>query len=228
MFGATPGRYQAAWKDSRLPRTSSPFPRCKSEYHQQFLYGRCFPHFSRRHFLGTNVAAYSHRGFHPALEINEGVTHDGARGAFIDTMSPEVDYLDSNGQTSRSKLELSLRYCYEEVVDVRMGDEMITVPIIQYVFRTDKALTTSEIVEFHHRGVIPARYSFDYSNGDRDYVSEPYNPDSFRKMLRRFQVIKYARINNQIDDVVPGRARSYNRAQELRKVDFAIMDRGSS
>ncbi|KAJ6608068.1 hypothetical protein B0H10DRAFT_2227192 [Mycena sp. CBHHK59/15] len=108
---------------------------------------------------------------------------------FPTSMLPSVgeddDFLDPSKNASWFRHDLALPYHYECVEYYKLEGEWMSFPIVRTVYRRDRALRKSEIINYLRHGIVPARYPPRISGG---VVNEPMNEQSFKRMVRRFYV----------------------------------------
>ncbi|KAJ7075386.1 hypothetical protein B0H15DRAFT_953613 [Mycena belliarum] len=117
---------------------------------------------------------------------------------FLPSTSKDEDILDPSRNAAWLRHDLALKYCYEAEVAFSIEGEHYSFPIVRTVYRRDRDLRKSEIVDFIKSGAIPPRYPPRDSNG---VVNEPMNAENFRQMVSRFFVHTYVAFGRLFDEL---------------------------
>ncbi|KAJ6626603.1 hypothetical protein B0H10DRAFT_2210902 [Mycena sp. CBHHK59/15] len=125
----------------------------------------------------TNVTK---RGFNDPNDLLLGFPAD-----MLPSVGEDDDYLDPKRNASWFRHDLALPYCYEHVEYYKCEGEWLSFPVVQTVYRCDRALHKSEIVDCLRHGTIPARYPPRISGG---VVNDPMNEENFKRMVSRFYI----------------------------------------
>ncbi|KAJ6612883.1 hypothetical protein B0H10DRAFT_1951999 [Mycena sp. CBHHK59/15] len=92
-------------------------------------------------------------------------------------------HLDPRRNTMFVRHDLALKFHYESVVYYQIEGEWCSFPVTYTVYRRDRDLLRSEIVDFLRHGSIPARYPLRESGG---VINEPMNQENFVHMMSCF------------------------------------------
>ncbi|KAJ6620723.1 hypothetical protein B0H10DRAFT_2215711 [Mycena sp. CBHHK59/15] len=103
----------------------------------------------------------------------------------LPSVGEDDDFLDPSRNASWFRHDLALRYHYEHVEYYKYDGEWLSFPVVRTVYRRDRALRKSEIIDYLRHGTIPARYPPRISGG---VVNEPMNEENFKRMVSRFYI----------------------------------------
>ncbi|KAJ7182568.1 hypothetical protein C8R43DRAFT_940703 [Mycena crocata] len=95
------------------------------------------------------------------------------------------DLLDPRRNSSWLRHDLALPYYHDTVEHFNIAGEWFSFPVTRIVYRRDRDLLKSEIMDYLLHRKIPARYPKRLSGG---VVNEPMNEDNWIRMVRRFYV----------------------------------------
>ncbi|KAJ7304875.1 hypothetical protein DFH08DRAFT_976473 [Mycena albidolilacea] len=132
----------------------------------------------RRFPLFLNHSNVTKRGFSDPTQILLGfpLTYDPIR-------IRNDDLIDPRRNASWFKHDLALPYFYDTVQYYLVEGEWFSFPVTRTVWRRDRHLSKSEILDYLQRGIIPKRYPPRVTDG---VVNEPMNKDNWKLMVRRF------------------------------------------
>ncbi|KAJ6571438.1 hypothetical protein B0H19DRAFT_1255410 [Mycena capillaripes] len=133
------------------------------------------PQLAPTYLKPTNITKY---GFHDPREILLG---------FPLNLEPIRDHhddlLDPRRNSSWLRHDLALPYYYDTVQYIDAEGQWLPVPVVRIVYRRDRDLRKSEIIDYLCNKKIPSRYPPRLSGG---VVNEPMNEDNWKRMVRRF------------------------------------------
>ncbi|KAJ7104912.1 hypothetical protein C8R44DRAFT_332826 [Mycena epipterygia] len=123
-----------------------------------------------------------HRGFHPFAQMRRGNPHIARVYDHPPTNTIFTDNLiDDKPYASYDRADLCLKYIYDEETKYDLGGEIVTLPVVTYVYRRDPELRWSEIRTALSGGPIPKRYMSTNTTQDA-----PMNAATFQKFMNRF------------------------------------------
>ena len=116
----------------------------------------------------------TYRGFHPVTECMVNLDIDEVRDFDRIRWSPQ--YIDYIPFASFTKSDLTMQYVYDTADVFLLGDELVTLPFVTYMYRRDPDLGRQEIQDAILEEVAPERYEDHSDDG-------PMSKKGFWKMM---------------------------------------------
>jgi len=220
----------AAWKSAPLSRTMGRYPAPADLSQQHDLWQGPWKNAKVTEFVfqEISVAGYTVRGFHPVQDVSKG-NPAGVRGAWSDHVDAPVMFLDKNRRSATNRIQFGLQFVYEVVEEFLLGDEVVCLPVVKYIWRTDPALTVLDVIQYTEKRQVPTRYQYDYANGRPGHLSTPFNISNFERMMSRFVSFRDRGVNNRWPRpcLIPFNNRSFNINERLSLINVRVVDESS-
>jgi hypothetical protein len=125
------------------------------------------------------------RDFHEPTDISLGFPDLFPHEPLVDW-----DLVDPRRNASWLPHDLALCYAYDTMEEFLIEGELMSFPVVRYVYRRDRDLRWSEIRNYLRDGSIPFRYPPRNPPG-ASWINEPMNADNFKKIAKRFLRVEH-------------------------------------